>query len=168
MFHIAITNEQPQAVDEDRLRDAVRTVLTQEGVRLATISIAIVDDPTIHRLNREYLNHDCPTDVLSFVFDRTDSALDGEVIVSADTAAATAERFGWTRADELLLYAIHGVLHLVGYDDQDPQALVEMRNRERQLLAKFGLTPRYSLEPSKRVADDRAVKQRLRHPAQER
>jgi probable rRNA maturation factor len=168
MFHIAITNEQSQAVDEDRLRRAASLVLAAEGIQSATISIAIVDDPTIHRLNREYLRHDFPTDVLSFVLDRTDSDLDGEVIVSADTAAATAKSFGWATADELLLYVLHGMLHLVGYDDQDPQGLAGMRDRERCLLGEFGLTPRYSVETSRRVADGRALKQRLRYSAEER
>ncbi|MEX2141345.1 MAG: rRNA maturation RNase YbeY [Pirellulales bacterium] len=143
MLHIAITNQQTQAVDEDRLRRAVRAILEEEGLRSATVSVAIVDDATIHRLNRVYLQHDIPTDVLSFVLDRTETSLDGEVIVSADTAAAKAARFGWTMADELLLYVIHGTLHLADYDDQEPQALAEMRARERHYLASFGLNPRY-------------------------
>jgi probable rRNA maturation factor len=153
MLHIAITNEQTQAVDEDRLRRAVRAILKEEGVRSAAVSVAIVDDATIHRLNREYLQHNIPTDVLSFVFDRTETSLDGEVIVSADTAAATAAQFGWTTTDELLLYVIHGTLHLVGYDDQAPQALGEMRARERHYLASFGLVPRYDdVDTAKRDA----------------
>jgi probable rRNA maturation factor len=168
MHHIAITNEQTRPIDEQRLRSAVDAVLDEAGLRSATISVAIVDDPTIHRLNRDYLRHDCPTDVLSFVLQRADNALDGEVIVSADTAAAAAKRFGWTMADELLLYVIHGMLHLVGYDDQHPQALAEMRVKERQFLANYGLSPRYSPVASKCVAAGRAKRERLRHFAQER
>src|SRR5688572_23866304 len=141
MFNIEITNEHTHAVDEYRLRRAVRAILEEEALESATVSVAIVDDATIHRLNKDFLSHDRPTDVLSFVLDRTESALDGEVIVSADTAAAASERFGWTAADELLLYVIHGTLHLVGNDDQDPEALRKMRTRERQFLADFGLTP---------------------------
>ena len=62
----------------------------------------------IHELNRRYLNHDWPTDVLSFTLDDDDDGLAGEIIVSADTATVAAERYGWKMADEILLYVIHG------------------------------------------------------------
>jgi probable rRNA maturation factor len=144
MFQISITNVQTtHAIDCDRLEAAVRTVLEEEGAKSATISVAVVDDATIHRLNRYYLQHDEPTDVLSFVLDENEKTLDGEIVISANTAAATAARFGWTIGDELLLYVVHGTLHLVGYDDRAPEALREMRDRERHYLMAFGLTPRY-------------------------
>jgi len=147
MYDIAITNEQTlQAVDEGRLRMAVRAILEEEGVARATISLAVVDDAAIHRLNRDFLGHDEATDVLSFVLEARDGVLDGEIIVSAQTAATTAARYGWTTADELLLYVIHGALHLVGYDDQGPEAMAEMRLRERHFLSYFGLVPRYDDE----------------------
>jgi probable rRNA maturation factor len=144
MFHVSITNVQTaHAIDSDRLEAAVRAIMEEECCRSATISVAIVDDATIHRLNREFLQHDEPTDVLSFLLDENEKTLDGEVVVSADTAAKTAARFGWTTADELLLYVAHGTLHLLGYDDCEPEALRQMRARERHYLMAFGLTPRY-------------------------
>jgi probable rRNA maturation factor len=144
MHQIAITNEQGyHPFDEERLRQAVRTILAEEGAKSATVSVAIVDDTTIHRLNREYLQHDEPTDVLSFVLDQNENTLEGEIVVSADTAASTAARFDWSTADELLLYVVHGTLHLLGYDDQEPAGQQEMRDRERHYLTAFGLKPRY-------------------------
>jgi probable rRNA maturation factor len=144
MFHVSITNVQAvHPIDNDRLEAVVRAILEGERVRPAKVSVAIVDDGTIHRLNREYLQHDAPTDVLSFMLEQNEKTLDGEVVVSVDTAVATAARFGWTTADELLLYVVHGTLHLLGYDDQSPDALREMRERERHYLLALGLTPRY-------------------------
>ena len=144
MFHVSITNVQTgHPVNNDRLEAVVRAILAGERVRSAKVSVAIVDNATIHRLNREYLQHDEPTDVLSFVLEENEKTLDGEVVVSVETAAATAARFGWATADELLLYVVHGTLHLLGYDDQSPAALGEMRARERHYLLAFGLTPRY-------------------------
>lgn len=130
-------------LDSKRLRAAVQAVLAGEGIGRANISLAVVDDPTIHELNRRYLGHDEPTDVISFLLDRTDGIVDGQIVVSADTAAATAKRFGWSSASELLLYVVHGTLHLVGFDDQTPQAKRMMRARERRYLAPFGLLPQY-------------------------
>jgi len=128
-----------------RLKRAVRSVLHAAGIRSAEISIAIVDDPRMHALNRQYLDHDYPTDVLSFVLehDETAGSLEGEIIVSADYAAREATRYGWTTDDELLLYVIHGCLHLVGHDDQTPEGQAAMREAEAKHLAFFGLTHRY-------------------------
>lgn len=146
-FTIEIANEQTaHSLEPARLKRAVRGVLESAGVRSAEISIAIVADERMHALNRQYLGHDYPTDVLSFVLDRDESAgsLDGEIIVSADYAAREAARYGWTTDDELLLYVIHGCLHLVGLDDQTPAGRAAMRAAESEHLAAFGLAHRYS------------------------
>jgi probable rRNA maturation factor len=144
MLIIQLANQQESlAVDEPLLCEAVRAVLEGEGVRSGEISLAVVDDPTIHELNRNYLEHDYPTDVLSFVLEEADDRLDGEVIVSADTALSAAPRYGWAPQDELLLYVIHGSLHLAGYLDETPEERREMRDRERTYLARFGRAARY-------------------------
>ena len=132
-FTIEITaDEQPHKIDRARLKKAVRLVLTDAGIESAEISIAVVNDERMHELNRQYLQHDYPTDVLSFVLDHDadEKSLDGEIIVSSDYAAREAVRYGWTTDDELLLYVIHGCLHLIGHDDQTPEGKQAMREAE--------------------------------------
>ena len=142
LIQIELTNQQDQhPVDSERLVAAVRGVLQEEGLNRAEISIAVVDDTTIHQLNVQYLNHDYPTDVLSFVLEREEEYVDGELIVSADTAAVESVRYGWDAADELLLYVIHGALHLVGYEDGSDEEIAAMRSREDYYLAQHGLQP---------------------------
>jgi probable rRNA maturation factor len=102
-----------------------------------------VDDATIRPINARHLGHDYATDVLSFLLERTGDRLEGEVIVSAETAHRDAPRYHWTPADELLLYVIHGTLHLVGYDDLEPELKRRMRTQERLHLKEFGLIPNY-------------------------
>lgn len=144
MIEIELSNQQDTyRVDEPRIVAAVERILQDEGIRKGNVSIAIVDDATIHELNRRYLQHDYPTDVLSFPLERRRGYLEGEVILSADTACANCSRFGWTLDDELLLYAVHGTLHLVGYDDATPEVRQQMREREMHYLAGFGLEARY-------------------------
>ncbi len=145
-YRVPVNNAQERlAVDRQRLREAVRAILAGEGVSRAEVSLAIVDDPTIHRLNRQFLQHDYATDVLSFLLEESSAPwrIEGEVIASADTAMRSAEEYGWAPADELLLYVVHGTLHLVGYDDHEPDDRTVMRERERHYLAAFGLQPRY-------------------------
>jgi probable rRNA maturation factor len=137
---IEIADEQTAVTaDADRLRQAVALVMSEAGITGGEISLALVDDPTIHELNNRWLQHDEPTDVLSFALAREGDRLEGEIIVSGDTAARMASQYGWEPADELLLYVIHGALHLVGYDDLDPANQAEMRRRERHFLERFGV-----------------------------
>jgi probable rRNA maturation factor len=139
-FAISLANEQTtHAVDAEQLRAAVRTVLEDSPYASATVGVAVVDDAAIHELNRRYLDHDWPTDVLSFVLDERDGRLRGEVVISADTAAATADAYGWSPAEEQLLYVLHGTLHLVGFDDKSPDDEARMRAAEKKYLHKLGI-----------------------------
>ena len=143
LFSVLITNEQSKyPIDADRIELAVDQVVEEAGVVSGDVSVAIVDDPTIHELNVQYLSHDYPTDVISFVLERREEHLEGEIIVSVDTAVELAEDYDWDWKHELLLYVIHGCLHLVGYNDKDPQAKVEMQQAERRHLARFGIEHR--------------------------
>src|SRR5205085_4358696 len=83
-LRIEISNEHAFPLNEARLKKGVRTVLKDAGIEDGEISIAIVDDAEIHALNRKYLDHDYPTDVLSFVLEEEDGRLDGEIIASSD------------------------------------------------------------------------------------
>jgi probable rRNA maturation factor len=135
MITVAIANRQRTLpVDRRRLRRAVRRILADAQIAAARISLAIVDDPTIAELHRRFLDDPTPTDVLSFVLESSAEMLEGEVVVSADTARACAPRYGCTAAEELLRYVIHGTLHLVGHDDTTPRKRAAMRKRENQYL----------------------------------
>ena len=127
-------------VDRKRMREVVRVVLDGEAVADAEISLAFVDDPTIHRLNQRYLNHDEPTDVLSFPLSEPNAArLAGELVIGVEVALAQAVERGHDVQAELALYVIHGLLHLCGYDDHDEAGAARMRARERHYLGKLGL-----------------------------
>lgn len=139
-YRVEIADRQTRlAIDPARLRQAVTEVLTGEGFKSAHISLAIVDDVEMHALNNKFLAHDEPTDVLSFVLEESDGRVEGEIIASTDTAARQGARVGMETADELLLYLVHGTLHLCGYDDTTDETEEVMRERERHYLAKLGI-----------------------------
>jgi probable rRNA maturation factor len=139
-FSIAVANRQRRwRVNSAALKTAVLSVLRGEGIATADVSIAVVNDSAIHEINRQFLNHDEPTDVISFVLDQKGQSIDGETVISADTAAAAAKEIGWSTQDEMLLYVVHGTLHLTGYDDVKPAARRQMRNREKHYLAQLGV-----------------------------
>lgn len=140
MGKISIASPQEAVpIDRKHMREVVRLVLEGEGVVEAEISLAFVDNPTIHRLNRQFLQHDEPTDVLSFPLSESSKKLAGELVLGAEVGLARAQEMGHDVQAELTLYVIHGLLHLCGHDDHDEEDARRMRERERHYLAKLGL-----------------------------
>ncbi len=153
-FQIALSNQQSRhTVDERRLIEAARVVLADSPFTSAAISLAVVDDATIHELNRRHLDHDWPTDVLSFVLEEAAGHLEGEVVISADTAAAAAKELGCSAGREQLLYVIHGMLHLVGYGDKSDSEVREMRAAEAHYLRQFGSEPGFLMDDGKNLSN---------------
>jgi probable rRNA maturation factor len=141
MSKVAIASPQEVVpIDRRRLREVVRTVLEGEGVADAEVSLAFVDNPTIQLLNQRYLEHDEPTDVLSFPLSEPNAKqLASELVIGAEVALAQATERGHDVQAELALYVIHGLLHLCGYDDQTEKGAAAMRERERHYLSALGL-----------------------------
>jgi len=139
MIRVKIANpHELVALDYGKLRETASVVLEGEGVAEAKISLAFVDNSTIHRLNKQFLNHDEPTDVLSFPMSGPKAkCLEGELVIGVEVAKAQAEERGHEVGAELGLYVIHGLLHLCGYDD-DENDRKEMRGRERHYLHALG------------------------------
>jgi probable rRNA maturation factor len=141
-----IDRQQRWPVTLPPLENAARQVAAAYGFRQGEISIAVVDDPSIHQLNQEYLGHDYPTDCISFLFEADDDRLEGEVVISADTAWRQAEKGGWPAEHELLLYLVHGMLHLCGLDDRTTELANQMRAAEQAMLRSLGIEPPGALE----------------------
>ena len=125
------------AVSRTALRGWAKTILRQLGQTPAELSIALISDPQMRRLNRQYRHKDTPTDVLSFpLADATCPFLLGDVVISVETAARQAVKRGSSTAEEIQVLLIHGILHLVGYDHEgSPSAARRMRCKERELKA---------------------------------
>lgn len=141
MVQIAIASPQEVvAIDRAHMRRVVRLVLEGEGVAGAEISLAFVDNATIHALNKRYLNHDEPTDVLSFPYSEPDTPrLAGELVIGVEVAQAQAAERGHDVQAEFTLYVIHGLLHLCGREDRAEEEARAMRGRERYYLQTLGL-----------------------------
>jgi probable rRNA maturation factor len=140
MIRVKIANPYEYELDFQGLKTAARTVLEGEGVRAADVTVAFVDNPHIHRLNNQFLKHDEPTDVLTFPYTEPGAKkLEGEVVIGYEVATEYAADRGHGVAEELMLYTIHGCLHLCGYDDTTDAAAAEMRAKEREYLKAIGL-----------------------------
>ncbi len=145
-YRIDVHNFQKRiSLDGDALRVLISQALQFLKVSSAELSLAIVTDRKIHSLNKRYLAHDYPTDVITF--DLSDGrgslrkkgrSIDGEIIVSATTAFRVSKELGIFPAAELTLYAVHGILHLLGYDDQSEAERKVMRRKEQVVMRALG------------------------------
>ena len=122
--------------------DAVERVVaaTLANTRhVGEISVALVDDIEIARLNELFLGHARPTDVLAFDLSEEDAdTLDGEIIVSTETAVREARNHTHSAESELLFYIAHGMLHLRGRQDDTSEKRLAMHNEQRAILRTLG------------------------------
>jgi probable rRNA maturation factor len=140
MIRASIANPYEYELDFQGLKAAARTVLEGEGVAEAKVTLAFVDNAHIHRLNKQFLDHDEPTDVLTFPYTDPDAKkLEGEVVIGYEVAKEYAADRGHEVGLELVLYVVHGCLHLCGHTDTDPKGEAKMRAKEREYLSKLGL-----------------------------
>jgi len=139
----------PEALEAD-LTKAMNVVAELEALSPQTeVDITLVDDAAIHELNRTYRGIDRPTDVLSFALDEGEDEpevdddeiehLLGDVIISAPTAVRQGEEYGHGLEREMTYLAVHGMLHLLGYDHMEEKDKLIMRKREEEVLRRLDL-----------------------------
>ena len=131
---IDVSGKTPE-VSRHELRQWSKAILRHLGQRQAELSLALVTDPQIHSLNRQYRKKDKPTDVLSFpLADAVQPSLLGDVVISLDTAARQAHRRHHSLREELQILLIHGILHLLGYDHEVSRSeAIRMHRKEREI-----------------------------------
>jgi len=138
------------AIDTDGLEKLVKSICSRFTVEKATISIAVVNDADITRVNKEFLNRDYATDVISFnLSNETDQARTFELVVNADKAKRQGQLRGHSPQAELALYVVHGLLHNLGFDDAKPGQADKMHALEDEILQEFGYGTVYNKQPIK-------------------
>jgi probable rRNA maturation factor len=140
---VLIKNNQPLPVDQKRLSKLVEKALRVEHFpKPAEVSIVLTNDSNIHELNRKYRGVDRPTDVLAFsqledieILPEEVPVPLGDIVISVETAVRQAKEHCHSLEEELDLLVVHGVLHLLGYNDETEEEAEEMRNHERKILS---------------------------------
>ena len=115
----------------------VKAVAASYGKKVGEIAYIFVDDEEILRVNREYLQHDYYTDIITFDYTEGDT-ISGDLFISLDTVRTNAEQFGKPYEEELHRVIIHGILHLCGINDKGPGEREIMEAAEDKALAMRG------------------------------
>lgn len=136
-IEIRVTNSQRvRPVSRAAVRRLVMDCLASEG-RTGELAIHFISARRSALLNGRHLRHEGPTDILTFDLGSTTRHLRGELYICVAEAVRQAPLFGTTWREELLRYVLHGLLHLQGYDDQDPVRRRAMKRVENRLVARW-------------------------------
>jgi probable rRNA maturation factor len=142
-MEVWVTNLQHKvSIETSFIRDIVMSALRIEGYpQPPDVSVALVDDAYIRVLNREYRGVDQPTDVLAFPMEseggtRGDPAL-GDIVISLERAREQARQFKHPIRREVALLTVHGLLHLLGYEDDSEAGASAMWSKQKQLLERI-------------------------------
>lgn len=152
-LHVDVQIQIPMNQEEKQLLSTIEKALEQaakaENLPPADVSVMIVDNEQIHELNREYRQVDRPTDVLSFplwepgedwvIVEDEETVPLGDIVISLAKAKEQAEEYGHSVERELGFLAVHGFLHLLGYDHETPEQEREMFGRQEEILHLAGL-----------------------------
>lgn len=114
----------------------IEKLVNNENRTLGDVNYILCSDAYLLDINRQYLNHDYYTDVISFDYCE-DNVISGDIFISVDTVADNAKEYGVTFEKELARVMIHGVLHFVGYNDKSDEEVPVMRAKENQYLSLF-------------------------------
>ncbi len=137
-MRVEIANSQNHyEIKRSKIQKIIKKVLSKEG-KDAKLSIAFVDNEEIKRLNKRFLGSNEVTDVIAFPLSNNKCFLSGEIIVSVETAVEVAERRKSSVEGEIILYIVHGILHLLGYNDKNRIDAKIMHERESEILVALG------------------------------
>ncbi len=135
--NLFVYNKTKIKIDGIIVHSVFNRLLKYFNVKLSNIEITFLNAPKIHKLNAQFLNHDYSTDILTFNYTGDTQVLDGEIFISTDDAIENAKKYKCSNSDELLRLLVHGFLHLIGYDDINPEDKKIMKRVENKLVKKL-------------------------------
>ena len=124
-------------IPRTKLKSFISDLFKREGKELAELSYVFCSDEYLLNINRQFLNHDYYTDIITFDISEIKEQVQGEIYVSVDRVRENAKQLNQTVQDELLRVIFHGALHLCGYKDKTKPQQLQMRNKEDYYLSKF-------------------------------
>lgn len=138
-FAVMLETDVPTGLDPNRLAALAESTLLAEGAKGHwTVTLLLTGDPALQELHARFLGADSVTDVMTFPLGGEDNApRGGDIVVSVDRAAAQAPDFGLSAADEVRFLVVHGLLHLLGWNDDTESHRTAMLDRQTALLAEF-------------------------------
>lgn len=119
-----------------KIKKWIKNTIVYHNHKTGDISIIFCSDEYLLKINQSYLNHDYFTDIITFNYNKN-LIISGDIYISADIVRLNAVEFNVSEKEEFLRVIIHGILHLLGFNDQNESEIQEMRNKENEALEIF-------------------------------
>jgi len=123
-------------IKKTKIHDLVKSLSFQLDFNMSNLEINFISGEDIRLINKTYLNHHYTTDIITFNYSDVVKQIDGEIFISIEDALTNSKMFKVTLSDELVRLVIHGVLHLLGYNDQTISDKKIMKRLENKLFSK--------------------------------
>jgi len=124
-----------QPPNPNELKDWLSSVVRSEDHKLGDTNYIFCDDQYLLKLNQDYLGHNTYTDIITFDHSEIPQQVSGDIYISIERVQDNARKFMTDPQEELKRVMVHGLLHLLGYDDQSPEQQQEMRKKEEAYLS---------------------------------
>ena len=135
-IRIFYDNTDHKITGSEKVKRVLKKVIAKEGKISGDLSFIITNDEELKKINVQFLEHDYFTDVITFNYNEGDR-INGEIYISIDSVKENALNYNVSLTEEIRRVIIHGVLHLLGYDDKTEEEKVEMRQKENFWLRLF-------------------------------
>lgn len=137
MKGLRVYNHAKAKVKKKDVHVIVKEVCSELSLRVSSLEINFMNSEQIHEINVQYLNHDFSTDIITFNYSEEKTILDGELFISLEDARENAKKFKVFFENEVVRLIIHGILHMIGYDDTKPELKRRMKRKENELVKKI-------------------------------
>jgi len=124
-------------IDKREIHKIISLLKKEFSFQVNDIIINIVTSEEIHKVNKQFLNHDYSTDIITFNYSEENNTLETEIFISLEDAYSNSIKYKVSLDNEFLRLVIHGVLHLLGYDDKNEKDKRKMKRMENKLVSKF-------------------------------
>ncbi|OGU56297.1 MAG: rRNA maturation RNase YbeY [Ignavibacteria bacterium RBG_13_36_8] len=134
--NLSVNNSTKIKLSKNLVHKLVTNLRKEFTFSIENLAINFVESSYIHTLNKKYLGYDCSTDVITFNYSEENYKLDGDIFISLEDAYTNSKKYNVTFRNEIIRLIVHGILHLLGYDDRNKNNRKAMKRIENRLVDK--------------------------------
>lgn len=125
------------SISKLKVHRLIQLLKKEFNLRINFLSVSFINSFTLKKINMKHLNHNYATDVITFNYSEDNNQIDGEILISYEDARRNANRYGVSYGKEIYRLIVHGMLHLLNYDDMQASSKIFMKKEENKLINKY-------------------------------
>ena len=133
-------SSQDSSINKISVHKIISSLRKEFNLTVSSLSVSFINSAELRHINKEYFNHDYETDVITFNYSKKLKEIDGEILISFEEAKLNAKKYNVTYGKELCRLLIHGMLHLLNFDDKNKERKKIMQQMENKLINRYNFT----------------------------